>query len=561
MINNISGNAARLIVGSDATILEALRVIEEGSERICLQTDCDNRLLRVVSDGDIRRALLGGKTLDHPVADIHDRRPVVVKEGMSIEEARGLLSKRVSVAPVIDDFGRVTGILRHQDVMPFLDIRSREIMVVGLGYVGLTLALVLAENGFSVRGYDIDRNLLEQLRHKQAPFFEKGLQNFLDTHIGHKLRLTDSLDSANADIYVITVGTPIIKATKQPNVDHIRKAVAGIGRKLKKNDLVILRSTVPLGCTRKVVLPLLEETSGLTAGEDFHLAFCPERTAEGRALEELVKLPQIVGGLDAHSTELALRLFNENTHTVIDVGSLEAAEMCKLMDNTFRDTVFAYANQMSVLCEAAGLNFSDLVDKVNLGYERNRVPYPSPGVGGPCLSKDPYILMSCFEQYGLRSPLIEAARIVNEAAPDIIHARTSRMLESVGKDIAGCKLFMMGLAFKGQPQTSDMRDSTSLWVIERFKAAGVAELWAYDPVVEARDIAALGVKPCTIESGFQGADVVLILNNHASYANLKLLELLGTMNQPGVFYDGWHIFRPSDIRAHPGVMYAGIGVG
>ncbi len=560
MINSILKNAARFIVGPNATIFEALKVIDAGEERICLLTDGQNRLVRVISDGDIRRALLNGKTLDSPVAASNDRLPIVIKEDMSVEEARALLSKRVSIAPVVDDRGLIKGILRHQDVMPFLDIRSREIMVVGMGYVGLTLALVLSENGFSVRGYDIDKSLIGQLQRKEAPFFEKGLQNFLDTHVGHNLRLTDSLDNANADIYVVTVGTPIIKESKAPNVDHIRRAVAGIGRCLKQNDLVILRSTVPLGCTRNVVLPLLEKESGLVAGTDFYLAFCPERTAEGRALEELVKLPQIVGGLETHSTELALRLFNENTHTVIDVGSLEASEMCKLMDNTFRDTVFAYANQMSVLCEAVGLNFPDLVDKVNLGYERNRIPYPSPGVGGPCLSKDPYILMSCFQQYGLQSPLIQAARVVNEAAPDIIHDRIENLLSSVGKTLTDAKLFFIGFAFKGHPQTSDTRDSTSLWVVERFKRAGVRNLWGFDPLVNETEIKSFGVKPCSIEDGFRDADVVFMLNNHSSYAHLRLHELLGTMNQPGVFFDGWHIFRPSDIRAQPGIMYAGIGV-
>ena len=141
-----------------------------------------------------------------------------------------------------------------------------------------------------------------------------------------------------ADVYIVTVGTPVSLDTKKPIVDHIKKAIEVIGTKLKKNDLVILRSTVPVGCTRNVVIPLLEDLSGLSVGTDFFISFCPERTAEGRALRELQELPQIVGGYDLNSTQLGMRFFNENTHTVIDVGSLEAAELCKLLDNTYRDT-------------------------------------------------------------------------------------------------------------------------------------------------------------------------------------------------------------------------------
>lgn len=553
-------DAGRLCIPQNATIREAMVAIEEGEEGMVFLTDTDARLAKIITDGDIRRALLGGKGMTDPVADIHQRAPIVVREGQAPDEVRRMLSRRIQMVPVVDNGGRVVGLARLHDLMPFIDIKSREVLVVGLGYVGLTLALVLADNGFSVKGFDTNARLIADLLAKRPPFFEKGLQNYLDAHVGHTFRPVSKLE-VGADIYVITVGTPIRKPALVPDIDHIRAAVRSIGGLLKRNDLVVLRSTVPLGCTRNVVKPLLEELSGLKAGEDFFLAFCPERTAEGRALEELLSLPQIIGGICPKSTELAARLFNENTHTVIDVGQPESAEMCKLMDNTFRDTIFAYSNQMAMLCERAGLNFNDLVEKVNLGYGRNAIPKPSPGVGGPCLSKDPYILATNFREYGLEATVTLAARQVNEVAPRHIFTRSQELLATVGKDLRNSKVLIVGFAFKGEPQTSDLRDSTTLWFLDELKREGVTDIWGYDPKVTHEDLAALGVKPCSVEEGIAGADAVFVMNNHRSYAEWPVFELLESAAQPVLFYDGWQVFRAVDLRNRPGVLYAATGVG
>jgi nucleotide sugar dehydrogenase len=188
-----------------------------------------------------------------------------------------------------------------------------------------------------------------------------------------------SLSGPCASAYVITVGTPILRPSLQPNLEYVRSATAEVAKVLRKGDLVILRSTVPVGTTRTVVLPMLEEVSGLKVGQDFDLAFCPERTVEGRALRELRELPQIVGGFDVAGAERAARLFRRSTQTIIDVGSIESAEMLKIMDNTYRDVMFSYANQMALLCEALGLDLVPLVRAANQGYNRNSIPVPGRG--------------------------------------------------------------------------------------------------------------------------------------------------------------------------------------
>lgn len=553
-------NFERLCVNYQSTIFMAMEAIELGRERLCFVVDDENTLIRVISDGDIRRALLNGYSLDDPVRDIHDKTPVVIHEN-NLKSATQKLNHKISLAPIINVHGKISGVMRYNDYIPYYNIRERSVAVIGLGYVGLTLSLVLADNGFSVLGYDIDRSLVDKLKNKTTPFYENGLENLLLTHVGTNFCPIETKESLSADVYIVTVGTPIIPKIMEPNIEHICKAVAVIADRLKKNDMVILRSTVPVGCTRTEVIPLLEKVSGLRVGEDFHVAFCPERTAEGRALKELRELPQIIGGIDQQSRELAMRLFNENTHTVIDVGTIEAAEMCKLLDNTYRDTMFAYSNQMARLTEKLGLNLHELITKVNLGYGRNKIPYPSPGVGGPCLSKDPYILEGNFSAFGLDSKLTSAARSINEAAPKLIFERCKTLMESLNKDILQSKVFIIGFAFKGEPVTSDLRESTTVWFLEHLKKQGVENLFGYDPVIDSDELFSLGIDACGLEEGFNNADLVLFMNNHKCFSNLNINMLLATMRKPGVLFDGWNIFQPKEIENNLGIVYAATGVG
>lgn len=548
------------LVKKDASIYEAMQVIEKGEERVCFIVNDNKKLLKVISDGDIRRALLKNQSLNEKVINIHNNKPKLIKEECIFEDAEKVLSKRILVAPVVNKNGIIIGVLRHKDIIPQIDIRSYKVTIIGLGYVGLTLGLVMADQGFSIYGVDKDHKLINQLKNKLAPFHERGIEHFIIKHIDNNLKVGSDEGLINSDIYIITVGTPINKLTKKPEVKNILEAAKTIAKSLKKNDLVVLRSTVPIGCTRNTVIPKLEEISNLKAGNDFSVAFCPERTAEGRALEELKSLPQIVGGLDKKSRELGLRLFGENTHTVIDIGSLEAAEMCKLMDNSYRDTRFAFANQMAELSEKYGLNINHLIQKVNLSYERNTIPFPSPGVGGACLSKDPYILINNFEENSLDCPLTIASRKINEKAPNNIFNKTTKFMESVGKDITKAKIFVIGFAFKGEPETSDLRDSTTIWFIDKLKKHKVNNLWGYDPIVKEKDILNLGVKPCSLEEGFQDADAVFFMNNHKSYSSINLSLLLDVMNEFSYFFDGWNIFNANDVISFPGVTYSGIGL-
>ena len=269
-------------------------------------------------------------------------------------------------------------------------VKNQKLCVIGLGFVGLPLGTTFAELGFAVTGIDASPRVKESLKQGRAHFAESGLQELLDRVLGKSFHVADAVEKGAHDIYIIAVGTPIDDSTKEPMMEYVEGASRTIGKALKKGDLVIMRSTVPIGTTRKIVLPLLEEESGLTGGKDFDLVFAPERLVSGKALAELRELPQIIGGMNGgKDVERASALFSTMTPLIVPVENLEAGEMGKLIDNTYRDLHFAYANQMARLAEKVGVDMTRLASDVNNGYKRNRIPTPSPGVGGICLKKDP----------------------------------------------------------------------------------------------------------------------------------------------------------------------------
>lgn len=547
----------KLFINSKQSILDALERMNSPYCQTLICVDENNRLQGLLSEGDIRRGLIEGINLRASLEKVMNSTPLYVNKQVTQKEATDLISNQVSVLPVVDVDKVVLGyyLFQHKDD-PFT-IQNKTITILGIGYVGLTLALILAEQGFKVNGYDRNADLIQQLQSKKAPFFEKGVEQLLDKHSNNNINFTKDIEKAKGGVYIITVGTPLLKEEKMPNIEYIRSAAASIGEQLCEGDLVLLRSTVPVGCSREIVLPTLEAASGLTCGQDFYLAFAPERTAEGVALKELKTNPQIIGAFDPISYDYASRIFQNLTKTVINVGGLEEAELCKLMDNTYRDHIFAYSNNLANLAEKLNINIHKLIKKVNYGYKRNHIPRPSPGVGGPCLSKDPYILASVFKEQELRTDLIMACRLVNEKAPVLLKDKLQRLLADAGKDINDANISLIGMAFKGEPETSDLRDSTSLWVLDQMPDR--SKVSVYDPIIKEADIRALGVQVKTLEGAFKNADAVVILNNHKSYSSINLSKMLALMNKPAVFIDTWNNFNPLQIKQHNDVLYGGLG--
>jgi len=551
----------KMIFGQDATISDAVECCLSGSKKVSFCVDEKGKLLGLLTEGDLLRIFKSGVSLKAKAVNYINKKPITVSEDISVPEAKKMLGNRIQIIPKIDSEGRLVG---HIDMASyecgFINIKNKSVMILGLGYVGLTLGLVMADSGYSVKGFDINKELMEKLKRKEPPFFENGLQELLDDHVGNRFKLLESPDGNIADVFIITVGTPIDKNSKEPRMDMIRSAARTVGGMLSKDNIVILRSTVMVGTTRGVVIPELEKASGLKAGKDFFVAFCFERTAEGRALKELRTLPQIIGGYEEKSCEIASRLFNEYTPTIIKVDSVEAAELCKLMDNCYRDVRFAFANQVAALAEKIGVNIHKAIEAVNLNYQRNSIPRPSPGVGGPCLTKDPYILNKVFNLHGMEAGLLLAAREINESGVRAIPARCDKILIRSGKTLRNASVFVVGFAFKGEPETSDLRDSTSLWFLESLKKY-TKNIKGFDPVVRADEIAALMVEPSDVEDGFKGADAVFIMNNHRSYLRWKIEKLLSKMKKPALFFDSWHVFSERNMSQYKDIIYTSVGIG
>ena len=431
-----------------------------------------------------------------------------------------------------------------------------KVCILGLGYVGLTLATVMAEVGFEVFGVEIREDVVSALKRGESHFHEPGIEERLKRVIeDERLHVSSTIPEAcPATVYIITVGTPLDSrgAARLDMVEHVGHEVAKV---LRDGDLVIMRSTVKLGTTRNVVKKILEKS-----GRSFELAFCPERTLEGQALEELRTLPQIVAGGD-HSTGMrAAHIFQFITPTVVRVSDFETGEMIKMVDNSQRDVAFAFANEVARLCDASGVSAYEVISAGKLGYPRTNLPMPGP-VGGPCLSKDPYILAESFEGMGIEPEMALAARRINERQPEEIAEYLRNEASALSDFPAEPVVAMLGIAFKGRPATDDLRGTMArpiLDVVRKQFPAGIYR--GYDAEVGDQEIEEFGLVPCpTIDQATRGAHLVMILNNHEVFGTMQLEDLAHEMGRPSIVYDLWNTFVTSDLRLPKGCHYVALG--
>ena len=439
-----------------------------------------------------------------------------------------------------------------------MEHNREDIAIIGMGFVGVTLGTVLANAGYRVVGYDLRTDVSDMLNRGETPFHEQGLSEAIAAAVNQSLlRCTSDPANCAARNYVICVGTPVDGANL-PLLQPLEQACEHVSNLVQPGDLVILRSTVPPGVTRSVALRILESGSSLRGGVDFDLAFAPERTAEGKALRELRELPQVVGGLTGRASRRAAEVFSRVTDKIIEVGSLETAELVKTIDNTYRDCRFAYANEIAAICEACGVDALEAISAANLDYARNNVPMPSPGVGGPCLTKDPYLLASAALAAGYAPQLVQTSRRVNAGVPLRIAHRLHGHLSALGKEPTESCVFVMGFAFKGVPETSDTRGSCAVALVRELVKLGY-RVRGHDPVAPSADITAAGADPHELPQGFAGADAAAIMNNHPSYSRLPLGSLLSTMRTPAIFFDGWRAYDRRKVRMPDNVFYLGTG--
>lgn len=397
------------------------------------------------------------------------------------------------------------------------------VSIVGLGRVGLPLALFLAEKGHTVYGLDVDQEKINIVSKKKMPFMEEGAQSLLSKHVNKNLfASSDFSNISKAKVIILTLGTPVDE-NMNPSLVQIDNALAVARPHLKKGQLLILRSTVSPGTTEYVKAYLEEE--GFKVGKDFYLAFCPERIAEGKSLKELGEIPQIIGGAERASSQKAVAFF-KSLDIEVNISDSVSAELAKLFTNMYRYINFAIANEFMILAGNYHRDVYQIVDLVNKNYKRGGLALPGL-TGGPCLFKDGFFLISDIPF----ADLISTSWKINESIPLFLINKVRERTPLKGK-----KAVILGLAFKAE--IDDIRESLAFKVkkaLERERA----EVYLHDPYVSGYQN--------DLEETLKGADLIFLATNHNFYKQMDISKVRKLVSKSCVVCDVWNIFKTNKI--------------
>jgi len=432
-------------------------------------------------------------------------------------------------------------------------IKRREAIVgiIGLGYVGLPLAKGFAGKGFRVIGIDLDQRKVQAINQGKSYIKDISEEELAPLVREGKLQATtDYAEAQKADAIFICVPTPFDR-WRTPDLSFVESAARSLTPYLRRGHLVILQSTTYPGTTEELVRPILEE-SGLKAGEDFHLAFSPERINPGDRLHTVENTPKVVGGLTPRCTELAALLLSQLCPHVHKVSSPRAAEMTKLLENIFRSVNIALVNEMALLCERMGIDIWEVIEAASTKPFGFMPFYPGPGVGGHCIPVDPFYLAWKAREYDFHTRFIELAAEVNEAMPYHVVELVDKALESRGKTIKGSEILVLGVAFK--KDVDDPRNSPAERVIELLLRQG-AKIKYNDPFIPRFEVGGnvfnrekVVLSSCPLEEDtIRHADCVLILVAHSPYDFKRIVEeaqiVVDTVNATGKFGPNPKVFR------------------
>jgi len=529
--------------------------------------DPKRRLVGFLNYADALRAIASGKSLDVPIGSLMHKNPVIGKIGWDAGKLAAEVAKQcrrkfpgrgkvVRHLPVLDEQGKFKTVSDLLEIMYHKVHKSGRVEVYGLGFVGLTLAAVLAARRHVVFGVDPDSRVIAHARAAQPLIHEPRLSGLIKEGIlGKRLFFGKHPPQTVSRTFVITVGTDL-GPQKKPKLNSLFQVLRVVGPRLQRGSLVILRSTLPVGTTRNRVRPFLERISGLCAGLDFSLVYAPERTVEGVAVKELLSLPQIIGGLTDHCVLEGSHFWQSVTPSVITTESLEAAELIKLMNNSFRDLSFSFANSLSSLGFRHRVDIHKAILAANEGYPRNPIPVPGPGVGGYCLTKDPHFLM--MDASAQARALLQTSRKINDGAAFIPIKIFKTFMCQNQRNLKNGKVLIMGLSFKGWPETNDLRNSISLKVAARLKSLG-CRVYGFDAVLKPNQIRRAGLTPDPLLRCLGKVDAILILNNHPQNTPDELTSLPRV--KPTLIFDGWSLLDKSEIEKIPNLIYANMGWG
>ncbi|VTR96339.1 udp-n-acetyl-d-glucosamine dehydrogenase : Nucleotide sugar dehydrogenase OS=Planctomyces limnophilus (strain ATCC 43296 / DSM 3776 / IFAM 1008 / 290) GN=Plim_4103 PE=3 SV=1: UDPG_MGDP_dh_N: UDPG_MGDP_dh: UDPG_MGDP_dh_C [Gemmata massiliana] len=406
-------------------------------------------------------------------------------------------------------------------------IRDRQavIGIIGLGYVGLPLARGFATKGFPVLGFDVDPVKVEKLSRGESYIGHIDAEAIKQMRQNKFAATTDFSRLKEADAIIICVPTPLTDA-REPDLTYIVNSVKAIAATLRKGQLVVLESTTYPRTTRDVVLPILNE-AGLKAGEDFFLAFSPEREDPGNAHFSTTTIPKVVGGLDPTSLELAASMYRQVIVNVVEVSAPEVAEACKILENTYRAINIALVNELKVLYDRMSIDVWEVIDAAKTKPFGFQAFYPGPGLGGHCIPIDPFYLTWIARKYGLNTRFIELAGEVNTAMPAYVVSKVADALNDAGKPVKGSKVLLLGMAYK--KDIDDPRESPGFELLDLLLKKG-AKVDYNDPHIPTLPkmrhwphLKAMESVALTPES-LASFDCVLIATDHTAYDYSWIVE-------------------------------------
>ena len=398
-------------------------------------------------------------------------------------------------------------------------IENREIVVgvVGLGYVGLPLAVEKAKAGFKTIGFDVQAQKVEMVNagHNYiGDVVDSDLAGIVKS--GMLSATTDFSFVKDVDFVAICVPTPL-DAHQQPDISYVRDSATSVSKYLKKGTMVVLESTTYPGTTEELIKPILEQGSGLKCGEDFYLGFSPERVDPGNKQYKTKNTPKVIGGVGPDSTEVAATLYrNVLEGGVYEVSSPAVAEMEKLLENTYRNINIGLANEMAIICNRMGINVWEVIDAAKTKPYGFQAFYPGPGLGGHCIPLDPYYLSWKAREYGFHTSMIESSMMINDKMPEYCVDRAAKLLNRRAKKaMNGAKVLVLGVAYK--QDIDDYRESPALRVIEELEKEGAVVTY-FDPWVKEYKYKGQVRQsiPALTEQVLKDADLVMVTTAHTN---------------------------------------------
>ena len=501
----------------------------------------------ILSLGDLRRIILKTNQNKKAIKFIN-KHPIKVFDKL---DYKNLKEQEIALKKILQN--KVNNVLVLKKNKNFLktvnydqikdNTNYKSICIAGLGHIGIPLVAHILKKAEILTAYDNDLKKIKNISKLHFNFFEPGLNPLMKYYlVNNKINLVNSLKNSNSNIFIICIGQDVIN--NKINSKNIINCLKVVAKKIFKGNLIIIRGTTQIGFCRKIANSILEKYSGLKCGKDFYLSHMSERIVEGKALEELENLPQLVSGYSSSCLKEALKFSNQFFKNSIELKSLEESEMIKLVSNSYRDLNFAFSNEISRVSNTLGLSGEDLIQKANSGYPRNNIAKPSLGVGGYCLPKDTVLFETNLINYKANYKIGKISREVNNKITKFFADKITKQLKKKSK------VLIIGIAFKGMPETIDTRNSPSTEFAKSLRKKGV--ICNYFDVKgsdirqnsKEKDII-LNLKKINIY------DVIVFANNNKKYQELFLLNIKknNSLNKKYIF-DTSNIINESIAKSY-----------